>query len=55
MQDDDVETYAPVTKATTMRVLLAMAAAKGLEAVHMDIKTVFLYAGLKKRVFMRAP
>ena len=55
MQDDDVKTYAPVAKATTMRVLLAMAAAKGLEVVHMDVKTAFLYAGLKERVFMCTP
>ena len=55
LQRDDVETYAPVAMSTTVRALLAIAAARDLEAEHMDVKTAFLYAGLKERVLMRAP
>jgi hypothetical protein len=55
LQNDDVETFAPVAKMTTVRALVAVATARNLEIEQLDVKTAFLYAKLKETVFMKAP
>ena len=49
---DYQETFAPVAKFPTLRILLALAAHNDWEVHHMDVKTAFLYPELKKTVYM---
>ena len=52
---DYQETFAPVAKFPTLRVLLALAAHLDWEIHHMDVKTAFLYPELKETVYMTPP
>ncbi|CAI7853277.1 unnamed protein product [Closterium sp. NIES-54] len=49
------EAFAPVAKATTLRVLLALAASLNLEVEQLDVCTAFLYGLLMEEVYMRQP
>ncbi|KAI0997286.1 Retrovirus-related Pol polyprotein from transposon TNT 1-94 [Podosphaera aphanis] len=50
------ETYAAVTKATTLKLLIAMIAHYNLEAKQYDIMTAFLYAKIKEReIYVEQP
>jgi transposase InsO family protein len=49
------ETFAPVVKYATIRVLLALAAAQELELQHMDVKTAFLNGELEEEIYMVPP
>ena len=49
------ETYAPVVKAETLRVLFAIAAMMGLECHLMDAITAFLNSDLKDTIYVRPP
>jgi transposase InsO family protein len=52
---DFKETYCPTVKATTIRLLLALAAVKDYEADQMDVKTAFLNGDLEEEVYMEQP
>lgn len=52
---DFEETFAPVVKLPTFRLHLAIAAARNLEILQIDVKTAFLYGKLKEEIFMRQP
>ena len=52
---DYQETFAPVAKFPTLRVLLALAAHNDWEVHHMDVKTTFLYPELKETINMTRP
>ena len=46
------ETFSPVAKQSTLRLLLTLAAAKDLEIRNIDIKTAFLNGELEEEIFM---
>ena len=50
------ETYAPVSRFTTFRALMAVAAHDGLHATQLDVKNAFLYGELDEtEIFMQQP
>lgn len=49
------ETYAPVVKHDSLRVVLALAAVHDLELLQLDIKTAFLYGNLEEELYLEQP
>ena len=49
------ETFAPVAKLDSIRVLLSLATVNDWEIQHMDVKTAFLYGKLQEEVYMKVP
>jgi transposase InsO family protein len=49
------ETFAPVAKFASLRVILALAAERDLEVQQMDVKSAYLNGELKEEIFMQAP
>jgi hypothetical protein len=52
---DFFDTYSPVTRQTTICVLVALAAYHGLIIHQMDVKTTFLNGELDEKIYMRQP
>lgn len=52
---DYEETYAPVARLTTLRVLLSIINQKNLCATQMDVKNAFLHGTLEQEIFMKVP
>ncbi|GKD81641.1 zinc finger, CCHC-type containing protein, partial [Tanacetum coccineum] len=52
---DYFDTYAPVARITTIRLLLALAAIHNLVIYQMDVKTTFLNGDLEEEVYMKEP
>ena len=49
---DFKEVFAPVVKATTLRILLAADANKGWHVEQTDVKTAFLYKDVEEEIYM---
>jgi hypothetical protein len=49
------ETYAPVTKFTTIRTIIALAAMKNYQLHHLDINPAYLNAEVKEDIYMKQP
>ena len=52
---DFFDTYSPVTKISTMRALIALAAIHNLIIHQMDVKTAFLNGDLNEEIYMKQP
>ncbi|GJX16571.1 zinc finger, CCHC-type containing protein [Tanacetum coccineum] len=52
---DYFNTYAPVARITTIRLLLALAAIQNLMIHQIDVKTTFLNGDLDEKVYMKQP
>ena len=52
---DYFDTYSPVTKISTIRTLVALAAIHNLIVHQMDVKTAFLNGELKEEIYMSQP
>ena len=53
--EDYFDTYSPVARTTTIRVLIALAASYGLLIHQMDVKTAFLNGELEEEIYMEQP
>jgi uncharacterized beta-barrel protein YwiB (DUF1934 family) len=49
------DTYSPVARLTTIRVLLSLAASHGLLIHQIDVKTTFLNGELEEEIYMDQP
>ncbi|GJV27345.1 putative RNA-directed DNA polymerase [Tanacetum coccineum] len=52
---DYSETFSPVAKINTIRVLISIAANKGWPLHQFDVKNAFLHGELKEKIYMEAP
>jgi hypothetical protein len=50
--EDFFDTYSPIARLTTIRVLLSLAASHGLLVDQMDVKTTFLNGELEDEIYM---
>jgi hypothetical protein len=53
--EDFFDTYSPVARLTTTRVLLSLVASHGLLVHQMDVKTTFLNGELEEEIYMDQP
>lgn len=49
------ETFSPVARFESIRILMSIACANDYEIYQFDIKTAFLYGDLKEEIFMEQP
>jgi hypothetical protein len=52
---DFEETFAPMARIETIRMLLAYAASKGFKLYQMDVKSAFLNGYIEEEVYVRQP
>ena len=52
---DYEETYSPVVRMESIRVLLSIVAEGDLKMVHFDVKTAFLEGSLEEKIYMQQP
>lgn len=52
---DYVDTYAPVVKYESLRILFAVASQLDLEIIQFDVKAAFLYGDLKQTIYIKIP
>ena len=52
---DYFDTYSPVTRITSIRMILAIAALRNLEVHQMDVETAFLNGDLEEEIYMEQP
>jgi hypothetical protein len=52
---DYTETFSPIIRMASLRLFLAIAAARDLELCQLDIDSTFIYAPIKEDVYIRHP
>lgn len=52
---DYEETFAPVMKMDSIRIILSLATWHKLKMVHLDVKTAFLYGELEEELYLKQP
>ncbi len=52
---DYLETYAPVSRLASIRMILSLAAKYKLHLQQMDVQTAFLYGDLEEEIYMESP
>ena len=52
-EEDFFDTYSPVARLTTIRLLLSLAASHGLLVHQIDVKTAFLNGELNEEIYMQ--
>lgn len=52
---DYSETFSPVVRHTTLRLLFSLSVQLGLDVTHLDVKTAFLNGDLEETIFMQKP
>jgi hypothetical protein len=52
---DYTETFSPVVRYDSLRVMLAIATHQNLEMIQFDVRTAFLHGILKEEIFMKIP
>lgn len=52
---DFIDTYSPVTRIASIRLLIALAAIYNLEIHQMNVKTTFLNGDLEEEIFVDQP
>ena len=49
------ETFAPVAKMDSIRLVLAILASKHWEVHHMDVKSAFIHGDIHEEIYMKQP
>lgn len=49
------ETFSPIVRSASVRVIIALAANRNMKTFQLDMKTAFLYGDLKENIYMRQP
>jgi hypothetical protein len=52
---DYQETYAPVVRYDSLRVILALTASRNLQLLQIDVQTAFLYGELDQKIYIKQP
>ena len=52
---DYFDTYSPMTRINSIKMILAVAALRNLEVHQMDVKTTFLNGDLEEEIYMEQP
>ncbi|CAM8912947.1 unnamed protein product [Rhodiola kirilowii] len=52
---DYFDTFSPMTRITSIRMIIAIAALRNLEIYQMDVKTAFLNGDLEEEIYMEQP
>jgi len=53
--EDYIETFAPIAKMVTVRILLTIEISKGWDLYQLDVSNTFLHSDLQEDIYMKPP